>query len=335
MSLFYDEAKTIDEIVSSSNIVVIIQADNPDADSLGSALALEEILGDLGKQTYLYCGVDMPEYLKYMSGWDRVNKDLPNKFDLSIIVDASTLSLLDKLTASNKLNWLKTRPCIVLDHHDIVENRIDFAGVVINDSTRASTGELIYCISKLLDWKLSVNSLNFITYSILGDTQGLSNQLATSATYRIVADMIDAGIDRAKLEEKRREYNRMSRDIYRYKAELIKRTEFDPSGEIAYVSIPQPEINLYSPQYNPAPLIQPDMLQTAGVRLAIVFKVYGDNKVTAALRSNPSAGISAKLAEQFGGGGHKFASGFKQENVTDPSKLIADCVASAIKILGS
>jgi bifunctional oligoribonuclease and PAP phosphatase NrnA len=68
----YKESKRLGEIVDAARKIVIVQADNPDADSLGSALALEHILGDLGKEPYLYCGVDMPGYLRYMSGWDRV-----------------------------------------------------------------------------------------------------------------------------------------------------------------------------------------------------------------------------------------------------------------------
>src|ERR1039458_5513962 len=80
----YPEAAKIKELVDTASKIIIIQADNPDADSLGSALALEHILGDLGKEPLLYSAVDMPGYLRYMSGWDRVSKDLPPKFDLSI-----------------------------------------------------------------------------------------------------------------------------------------------------------------------------------------------------------------------------------------------------------
>ena len=49
--------------VEHAERIVVIQADNPDADSLGSALALEHILGDMGKKVALYCGVNIPDYL--------------------------------------------------------------------------------------------------------------------------------------------------------------------------------------------------------------------------------------------------------------------------------
>ena len=87
MPALYPEAERIKTLIDDAHNIVIIQADNPDGDSLGSALALEHILGDLGKEPYLYCGVHIPDYLHYLEGWDRVSSELPSQFDLSIIVD--------------------------------------------------------------------------------------------------------------------------------------------------------------------------------------------------------------------------------------------------------
>src|SRR5579884_337582 len=99
----YPQAEQAQQLIAKADKIVVIQADNPDADSLGSALALEDILGDMSKTVYLYAGVDMPSYLRYMSGWDRVSNELPTQFDASIIVDASTMTLLEKLGESGRL----------------------------------------------------------------------------------------------------------------------------------------------------------------------------------------------------------------------------------------
>ena len=329
----YPELTHINELITAANRIVVVQADNPDSDSLGSAIALESILGNMGKDVSMYCGVDIPGYLRYFDGWDRVSPELPKQFDLSIIVDASTLTLFEKLIQSGNTQWLATKPCIVLDHHQIVENPISFATTIINDSSRASAGELIYILAKDAGWPLDVQTQSYLLSSILGDTQGLTNQLASSDTYRYVADMIDAGVDRGALEEKRKEYSKMPQVIYGYKGKLIQQTTFSDDGAIASVMIPQVDINQYSPLYNPGPLIQGDMLQTLGVKVAIVFKRYDDDKVTAAIRCNPGAGIASALAEQFGGGGHAFASGFKQLNVRDFNELRQRCMQSAHELL--
>lgn len=331
----YPEAEQIKEIIQDAQKIVIVQADNPDADSLGSALALEHILGDLGKDPVLYCAVDMSTYLRYMNGWDRIVNELPNEFDASIIVDASTMTLFERLTQSGQQSKLASKPCIVLDHHQTVENQVPFATVVINDHSRASAGELIYMVCKQNDWATSVAAQEFLTNSILGDTQGLSNQLASAETYRIIAEFIENGVDRPQLEELRREYGKMPEAIFRYKARLIQRTEIVLNGRLAIVKIPQNEIHEYSPLYNPAPLIQNDMLQTSDVQLAIVLKSYTDGRVTAAIRSNAIAPIAAELAEFFGGGGHKHASGFKVTDGRDVETIKNECIAKSSDLLES
>lgn len=329
----YPEAAEIKKLVDEASKIVVIQADNPDGDSLGSALALEHILGDMGKEPYLYCAVDMPTYLRYMSGWDRIQNELPNDFDASIVVDASTMTLLERLAKSGEQSRLAGKPCAVLDHHQTVENPLPFADIVINDPSRASAGELIYLLSKQLGWKISVVAMEFLTTSILGDTQGLTNRLASADTYRIIAEFIDKGVDRPKLEELRREFSKMPREIYSYKADLIKRTEFALNGKLAIVIIPQAEINKFSPLYNPAPLIQNDMLQTSDVTVAIVLKSYSDGRVTAAIRSNAVAPVAADIAEHFNGGGHKQASGFKVTDGRSVEQIKSDCIAKTGKLL--
>src|SRR5579863_5755448 len=136
----YPDAEKIKAILEAAHKIVVVQADNPDADSLGSALALEHILGEQGKEVVLYCGVDAPGYLHYLSGWDRIQRELPASFDASVVVDASTLTLLEKLGQSGQKAWLASKPCIVLDHHESVDNVIPFASVMVNDGSRAATG---------------------------------------------------------------------------------------------------------------------------------------------------------------------------------------------------
>ncbi|MGH7194160.1 MAG: DHH family phosphoesterase, partial [Candidatus Saccharimonadales bacterium] len=229
----YNEAPQIEEIIDGASEVVIVQADNPDADSLGSALALEHILGDMGKHVVMYCGVEMPTYLRYLEGWDRVQPDLPGKFDASVIVDASTMSLLDKLEQSGQKGSLAAKPCAVLDHHAVVENVVPFAEVILNDPEESSSAsEVIYKLAKQLSWPMSVEAQTCMMAAILGDTQGLSNQLARAGTYRIMADMVDAGVDRPGLEELRREAGKMPAEIFKYKAELIRRTVFAADGRV-------------------------------------------------------------------------------------------------------
>lgn len=329
----YTEAKQIRDILDGAKTVVIIQADNPDGDSLASALALEQILGDLGKDPHLYCSVDVPDYLKHLPGWDRVSKDMPPKLDATIIVDTSAILLLEKLEASEYRGWVATKPVIVLDHHAEVVCDIPYAKIVINDAEAVATGEVIYHLAKQLDWPLNLQAKTHIASSILADSLGLNSEGTTPTTYRIMADLIEAGVDRPALEEARRALSKMPEQIFRYKAKLIERTELHADDQLAIVSIPNDEIMRYSPLYNPAPLIQNDMLQTDGVRVAIVLKQYKDGKTTGAIRCGYNTEIAADLAKHFGGGGHPYASGFKIENGKSFDEIKTECIKLATELL--
>ncbi len=322
------ELDKIQSIVNDANNILIIQADNPDGDSLGCALALEQILHDMGKNPSLYCGVDMPYYLKFMPGWDRVSKDIPSKIDASIIVDTSSKLLLEQLAKSNGQTWVASKPVIVLDHHINVTCDIPYATAVCNAPDFVSTGELVYEIAKQSGWPMSVPFGEFITQSILSDSLGLTTDGTTANTYRRIADLIDLGVNRTKLEDARRALSKMHQTVFQYKAKLIERTEFyGQNNEIAVVTIPEEELFTVGTLYNPAPLILSEMIMVEGIKIGIALKLYKD-KVTGAIRCTDNCTIAHKLAESFGGGGHPYAAGFK---IDKPSTEFGEIKSQVIK----
>ncbi|OGL30275.1 hypothetical protein A3D14_02305 [Candidatus Saccharibacteria bacterium RIFCSPHIGHO2_02_FULL_47_12] len=330
----YKESDQIKNLVEDASKVVIIQADNPDGDSLASSLALEQILHELGKEPHLYCGVDIPDYLKHLRGWDRVSKDMPSQFDASIIVDTSAIILLEKLDQSQYRSWVASKPVIVLDHHSDVACDIPYATIVINDHDAVATGEVVYKLANDLSWTLNLQAKTHVASSILSDSLGLTSDGTTAQTYRIMADLIESGVDRPALEEARRAMTKMVEPVFRYKARLIERTELFAEGKIAFASVPHEELIEYSPMYNPAPLIQTDMLQVQDVLVAIVFKVYKDGKITGSIRCNSGGNIAAELATHFGGGGHPYAAGFKVTDGRAADQLKSECINLATELLG-
>lgn len=308
--------KSLKALVEKSNHILIVQADNPDGDSLASSLALEAIIDDMGKKTTMYCGVDIPGYLRYMKGSDRIVHSLPKDFDLSIIVDTSSLLLLEHLQKTGEINWLKTKPCIVIDHH-ATKPTIDFSSVEYIKPA-VSTGELIYGLCEENKWKLPLDGAKHIVNSIMSDSLGLMSESTTSDSVRIIAELMDRGVSLADLDAKRKKYQKKLPEILKYKGELLGRVKYTSEGRLAYITIPWKEIEEYSPHYNPSMLVIDEMKQVTDVNLALALKSYPDGRITAKLRSNYGYPVCNKIAEQFGGGGHPYASGFR---VTDGSGL--------------
>jgi bifunctional oligoribonuclease and PAP phosphatase NrnA len=327
----YPEAPKIQQAITAADSIVIVQADNPDGDSLASSLALEEILSDLGKQVTLFCGVDIPSYLQYLPGSSRVVNELPKHFDLSIIVDTSSDALLEQLDKTGSKGWLASRPSIIIDHHATAAT-IGFANIICSHPAVA-TGEVVYELATQLDWKINPQASDLLAAAILSDSLGLTSEATTARSIHIIAELVEAGVKLAQLESARRETMRREPELIHYKGELLQRVEFAADGQIALVTIPYEEIVKYSPLYNPPMLVLDDMRLGRDVKLAIAFKTYNDGKITAKIRCNYGYGIGDKLAEHFGGGGHAYAAGYKLSDQPDFTAVRKQCIDVAQKLL--
>lgn len=301
----FDTAK---ELITDAARIVVIQAENPDGDSLGSSLALEEILGDLGKDISLYCPVDIPKYLRYVRGWDRVTNDFDTKADVAIIVDTSADVLLSKVLETPGLrNFLETHPVLVLDHHTTASN-LSFEHTLITD-TVVATSELIYLLAVDAGWTINAQAAEHMLIAIMSDSLGLTTPNVTPETFFRAGELTKLGASNAEIEERRREFMKKSPEILAYKGKLIERIEYFLDGKLAIVHVPFEEIEQYSDAYNPGALIGDELRLVENVAVGIVIKTYPDGKLTARLRANLP--IAETIAGFFGGGGHAYASGFR------------------------
>lgn len=323
----------INQFIDEHQHFLIIQADNPDGDSIATSLALNEILNDIGKKVSLYCAVEVPNYLKFLNGWDKIQSSIPSDFDASIIVDTSSMKLLENLSLQIGYSWVRAKPTLVLDHHQEVECDISFAQIVANAKNYASTGEVVYELAKQFNWPLSLVAMEYITQSILSDSLGLTSDIAGPNTYRRLADMLDAGVSRSRLEEARRQLSKMDIEVFRYKAQLIERTEFFFDDQIAVTVIPESELFDVGTLYNPGPLIMSELLNVKPVKLAVALKIY-KNRLTGALRCVSGTEIANDIAKSYGGGGHPYAAGFRVDNFKeDISAFKYGLVKKAIELL--
>jgi phosphoesterase RecJ-like protein len=322
--------------ISDAQKIVIIQAENPDGDSLGSSLALEELLSDLGKDVVLFCAIDIPKYMGYIRGWDRVVKDWPVDRDLAIIVDTSSNALLNKaLDTPGVRHFLETHPVLVIDHHEGVEADLSFDYTLINDVAAVATGETIYKLALDAGWTINPQAAEHLFISIQADSLGLSTPGTTVESYRAAAELVGLGAVPHEIEGRRREYMKKPAEILSYKGRLIERIEYLLDGRLATIHIPWEEIEEFSDRYNPSVLVLDEMRLVNGVQIAVAIKTYPDGKLTGKIRSN--APIASVVAGYFGGGGHEYASGFKvyeeydkimQELTTAVDKALTDYESS-------
>lgn len=326
MMIMYDTAK---QLITDAQKIIIIQAENPDGDSVGSSLALEEILSDLGKQVIMYCPVEVPKYLRYITGWDRVTMDFDTTADLAIIVDTAADVLITKvLETPGVRHYLESHPVLVIDHHT-TESNLSFDHTMLS-ADAVATGEVLYNLAADSDWTINQQAAEDMLVAIMSDSLGLTTQSVSPQTYFVVGKLAELGASNAGIEERRREFMKKPQEILAYKGELIGRIEYYLDGKLALVHIPWDDIQKYSDQYNPSVLVLDEMRLVNDVQVAVAIKTYPDGKLTGKLRSNLP--ISETVAGYFGGGGHKYAAGFRvYEEYDTIIKELIDASDKALK----
>ena len=318
------------DFVKDKKTICIIQAENPDGDSLGSAIAIDYLLKDC--EISLYCPVDIPKYLHYFPDWSRVTNEFDFRADGYIVVDTAAAVLLSKLVDDTAIrNRLYSAPVLVIDHHETADD-LDFSHESIID-VKPACAELVYEIARENKIEITKPAAEAIMQGIMSDTLGLTSSTVTARTFEIMAELTKLGANVAELEEMRREYMKKSPRILDYKADLIKRIDYSLNGALATVLIPWDDIREYSDEYNPNVLILEELRLVEGVKVAVAIKTYPDGKVTGKIRCAPGAAIAEKVAGYFGGGGHEYAAGFRtydtsyDEVLTDLVRIVPELLA--------
>ena len=291
--------------MAAARTILLLQPDSPDGDSLGSALGLEEILGELGKQIFMYSYKEPENYLRTQEGWDRISQNMPKHFDLTILVDTGSPSLI-KSALEHHHATLMSKPFYIIDHH---VSRQDF-GFTVTEIVEngAAAAEVIVRICRELGWSINAAAASKLSTAILSDSLGLTTPDSTADTLDALSHLVRCGANLYELYTVKRESSALSVDLFQLKGELISNVKFYADGRLAVLELPPTMVEKYKDIAEPYTLVINDMQWTKGVELAAVFKNYG-TKINVPLRSK--TGLAAPIAEQFGGGGHPNAAAYR------------------------
>lgn len=323
-------------LVASNQKFLIVQAGNPDGDSLASALAFEQILGQMGKDCQLYCNIDVPTNLKYIPGWDRVTAEIDTNFDAAIVVDASTPALLNALRSEHG-DVFKDKPLMVVDHHQ-TEDSLE-CDVAIIDPKAISTGQLIYNLAQNCKWPIDTTTGELIAIGILSDSLGLTSQGLdhNPEPIHILGQLVDIGVSLADINSRRLDSLKISLAIMQLKTALAQNVQTHYNGQIVSLDVDQATNKDFAGNYNPTVILD-EYRYVEGVEIGLGFKTYGNlgqiNKITVRIRCYGQKTIARDLAEAFGGGGHIYASGAKWEGSNlDFSHIKQQVIDKAIQLL--
>lgn len=323
-----DSITKLGELVDEAKTIVVLQPEKPDTDSLTSSLALEQILGDLGKEMMMYCQDELPRYIAYFNGADRVSDAFPDQFDLAIIVDTGSAAQMSR-TLEKYLGRLMKKPVALIDHHANRDTLPMNPHEVIDPKT-TSTCEMVFTIAKQLGWKVNAEAANLLVPGIIADTRNLSIPTVTPESFRAVAELMELGADVAASHEAYRKADQLSMELLQLKGRLLSRVTTHAEGKIACAIVTPTELKQYAELHDPSDLVIYDMQWAAGVEVAVVIRHYGGQSNKIKISTRAQMPVAAKACQDFGGGGHDRAAGC-QFNDTPVEEVKTKFIAALTK----
>ncbi len=297
----------------------------PDADAVGSAFALRELLTVMGIQAYCVCSDEMPEKLAFLAdgtqGSVLIDDSMRIDYERIISVDSASPSQLGVL-----FNRLHRDIDIMIDHHAsgtvYAANYIDF--------NAAATGEIIYKIAKKLVSMGKINAIpsrviNCVYAALSSDTGGFKFSNVTASTHKLAAELIKLGAEHTEID--RMLYDSKSIIQIRVEGEAARRLKTCNNGKVAWISIPYSLREELSARDEHLDTVIDIARSLYGVEVSLSIRENADREsYRVSMRSVSDFDVSYVCA-RFGGGGHKSASGctVKAASIEEAEqKLIAE-----------
>lgn len=279
---------------------------DPEADTVGSQLALASLLGRLGKEAIIVdedwpptsCSF-LPD-LRSIKLFRKLNKKRFKKPDCAVIVDCPSLERIGRV--KDLISGGVT--VINIDHH-VSNSR--FGDVDWVDTRAAAVGEMIFELFKKLRLKLTRDEAIVIYTAILIDTGAFRYSNTTAKTHKIAAELIKNGLDTNSIFEHL--FEMKSYQTTRLLALVLSTMKRKKNGKVVYIWITRNMLKRSRAAFNDAENFIGFARATRGCKVAIFFKETPNNKIfKVSFRSKEGVDVN-KVASKFGGGGHSRAAG--------------------------
>jgi len=304
--------KELSDHFSSAGNILLISHINPDGDTIGAQLALYHFLKSEGKNVDMIAPNNLQEFLKWMDGADRINVFIRNRDNCRNLIEKADLILMldfnqpDRLGEAENLVLGSKAVEIVIDHH--LDSK-SFGDLVISDPSFCSTTELLHEIVTGINGGpfRSKPYSEAIYIGIITDTGNFEHGTYSSRTFRIVADLLETGIQKEKIINLI--YNNFSAQRLRLQGyALDKRMVVIPEYQSAYIYLTKDDLATYNHVKGDTEGFVNLPLSIGGVLFSAFF-IEKDGFVKISFRSKGNFPVNEFASEFFSGGGHLNASG--------------------------
>lgn len=307
--------KLMPELAKGNLKAVIIPHISPDGDAIGSCSALSEVCRKAGIECHILTCDYIPEYLRFL-------KNIPAAISYQdkavecqkLIGEAHVIFMLDHNTVKREGDlepWVTAAAAtkVIIDHHPDP----DVQDIVISDTQVSSTCELLYSVITMV-WGVEMidrDVANALYTGINTDTGGLSHNSSRPDTYRIIADLLEAGLDKAYIHERIYQMNNLSR-LRLIGNVLLNKLQVNSKYPVAIMPITREELEKYD--YKDGDLEGLVNIPLSVHNIAVSIQITErKERVKLSFRSKGNIPVNEWSKAFFNGGGHLNAAGGQME----------------------
>lgn len=318
------------ELITSGQRFVLTSHVKPDCDALGSELGLAIGLEALKKRAIIVNSDPVPPHLKFVDPGRRI-RTLPDvaaeelqSCDTLIVLDTSAWKQLGNMADSVRAPRARR---IVLDHHVSSD---DLGAVQFKDTASPATGCLVVEALDRLGVPLTPEAAQPLFAAVATDTGWFRFPSTTGDTLRTASRLRDAGADPAAIYNAL--YERHSLARVRLMGRVLARAETELEGRLIFSSALREDFDAACATPSDTEDLVNTTLAVAGTQVAVFFSEQPNGSFKVSLRSRTERVDCSRVAEQFGGGGHRAAAGATVEGAwTFVRDRVLDAVRRAMK----
>lgn len=296
----------------------------PDADSVGSMLALKLGLNQIGKKLELYCEDSFPNSFKFLPAIDQIEK-----INLKGITTTAESVYLFVDTANWKIatheDVIPTYPrqIINIDHHPDNNVVATFSWI---DGTASSSCEMIFELLKKLGVEITSDIATCLIAGLLSDTYSFKNQNTNERCFLMAAELYSLGA----------EYQKCILNLVRSKSIdsfivlgfVANNLKLSADSKFVWISISYEDWQKIG-NGSIGEIANEILSSVEGTLFGAILAEKEPGITKGSMRSRDLSFDVSKIAHLLGGGGHKAAAGIKIDKPID--KAEADFLAAVKK----
>ena len=318
------DIEAIQLLLATPKKIAIIPHRGPDGDAMGSTLGLYHFLLKNKHHPVVVSPNEFPDFLAWMPGSETVKifeKDKQNC--TKILEDAEIIFTLDfnALHRTGEMEHVLAKlkaPFVMIDHHQKPD---DYAVVTYSDTSFGSTCEMLYNFILFLGKKQDIDKTigTCIYTGILTDSGSFRFPKTTGTTHRIVAELIDLGVENTEIPSLL--FDNSSYGRLQILGRALQNMIILPEHKTAYTTLTQEELNSFDYVKGDTEGIVNYGLSIKGILFTAIFIENKEEKIIKiSFRSQGDFDVNQFARDYFNGGGHRNAAGGKSSNTMEETK---------------